>query len=66
MAESSDLVERRLPYIRRQIAVNPHAVNVGFQDRRPEGSGPANRHGMPKLPTGQHAVENWPVLATGE
>ena len=66
MVDSSDLVERRLRYIRRQIAVDPHAVNVGFQDRRPEGSGPANRHGMPKLPTGQHAVENWPVLDLGE
>ncbi len=30
-----------------------------------QGSGPANRHGMPKLPPGQHAVPNWPVLDLG-
>jgi len=30
-----------------------------------EGSGPSNRHGMPKLPVGQRHVENWPVLDLG-
>ncbi len=30
-----------------------------------EGSGPPNRHGAPKLPPGQHAVPNWPVLDLG-
>ncbi len=30
-----------------------------------QGSGPANRHGMPKLPPGQHTVPNWPVLDLG-
>jgi DMSO/TMAO reductase YedYZ molybdopterin-dependent catalytic subunit len=29
------------------------------------GTGPANRHGMPQLPTGQHSVKNWPVLDLG-
>jgi len=29
------------------------------------GSGAANRHGMPKLPPGQHEVKNWPVLDLG-
>ncbi|MDP2654142.1 MAG: sulfite oxidase-like oxidoreductase [Candidatus Omnitrophota bacterium] len=29
------------------------------------GSGPANRHGMPKLPPGQREVPNWPVLDLG-
>lgn len=29
------------------------------------GSGPANYHGMPKLPPGQHEVPNWPVLDLG-
>lgn len=30
-----------------------------------QGSGPSNRHGMPKLPPGQHEVKNWPVLDLG-
>lgn len=29
------------------------------------GSGPANSHGMPKLPQGQKAVPNWPILDLG-
>jgi DMSO/TMAO reductase YedYZ molybdopterin-dependent catalytic subunit len=31
----------------------------------PLGSGPQNRHGMPKLPVGQHEVAKWPVLDLG-
>jgi DMSO/TMAO reductase YedYZ molybdopterin-dependent catalytic subunit len=61
-----DLVERRLKYIQRQIQLDARAVNVQFAGRRPEGSGPANRHDMPKLPVGQHEVKNWPVLDLGE
>jgi DMSO/TMAO reductase YedYZ molybdopterin-dependent catalytic subunit len=34
-------------------------------DAAPQGSGPANRHGMPKLPPGQHVTEKWPVLDLG-
>ena len=30
-----------------------------------QGTGPANRHGMPKLPVGQREVPNWPVLDLG-
>jgi DMSO/TMAO reductase YedYZ molybdopterin-dependent catalytic subunit len=32
---------------------------------RPLGEGPANRHGMPKLPVGQTYAKNWPVLDLG-
>jgi len=32
---------------------------------KPLGSGPENRHGMPRLPVGQHEVKNWPVLDLG-
>ena len=64
--DKDDLVERRLKYIQRQIQLEPRAVNVQFAGRRPEGSGPANRHDMPKLPVGQHEVKNWPVLDLGE
>jgi len=62
----SDLVERRLKYIQRQIALDKGAVNVQFRGTPPEGQGPANRHGMPKLPVGQHEVKNWPILDLGE
>jgi DMSO/TMAO reductase YedYZ molybdopterin-dependent catalytic subunit len=34
-------------------------------DARPLGSGAPNRHGMPKLPPGQHVTEKWPVLDLG-
>jgi DMSO/TMAO reductase YedYZ molybdopterin-dependent catalytic subunit len=61
-----DLVERRRRYIQRQIELDKSAVDVRFAGQRPEGSGPANRHGMPRLPVGQHQVKNWPVLDLGE
>jgi DMSO/TMAO reductase YedYZ molybdopterin-dependent catalytic subunit len=63
---SADLVERRRKYIERQIALDKGAVNVRFRGVQPEGSGPSNRHGMPRLPVGQHAVPNWPVLDLGD
>jgi DMSO/TMAO reductase YedYZ molybdopterin-dependent catalytic subunit len=66
MADKPDLVERRQRYIQRQIALDTSAVNVKFATREPQGSGSANRHGMPKLPVGQHEVKNWPVLDLGE
>jgi len=34
--------------------------------KAPRGSGPPNRHGMPQLPVGQRAVNNWPVLDLGD
>jgi len=37
----------------------------GVADARPMGSGPPNRHGMPKLPPGQTETEKWPVLDLG-
>jgi DMSO/TMAO reductase YedYZ molybdopterin-dependent catalytic subunit len=61
-----DLVERRRRYIERQIELDKRAVDVQIDGRRPEGSGPPNRHGMPRLPVGQHEVKNWPVLDLGE
>ncbi len=60
------LVERRRRFIERQIRTDKSAVDVKFNDRPPKGTGPANRHGMPKLPVGQHEVKNWPVLDLGE
>ena len=66
MADTLHLVERRRRYIQRQIELNARTVNVRFQDARPEGTGPPNRHGMPQLPAGQHGVRNWPVLDLGK
>jgi DMSO/TMAO reductase YedYZ molybdopterin-dependent catalytic subunit len=66
VTEKPDLVERRLRYIQRQIELDKRAVNVKFRGMTPEGEGPANRHGMPRLPVGQHEVKNWPVLDLGE
>jgi DMSO/TMAO reductase YedYZ molybdopterin-dependent catalytic subunit len=39
---------------------------VRFTGAAPQGRGPANRHGMPRLPVGQHEVGNWPVLDLGD
>jgi DMSO/TMAO reductase YedYZ molybdopterin-dependent catalytic subunit len=66
VAEKPDLVEKRLRYIQRQIELDKSTVDVQFAGKRPQGSGPANRHGLPVLPVGQHEVKNWPVLDLGE
>jgi DMSO/TMAO reductase YedYZ molybdopterin-dependent catalytic subunit len=41
------------------------AATPAVSDARPMGSGPANRHGMPRLPVGQAETEKWPVLDLG-
>src|SRR6188768_1019549 len=61
-----NLVAKRLSYIERQRALHAERVNVVVEGRAPEGSGPINRHGMPKLPVGQRQVPNWPVLDLGD
>jgi len=66
MAEPSDIVERRRRYIQRQIELNRGDVNVRFRGQPPQGTGATNRHGMPRLPVGQHEVRNWPVLDLGD
>jgi len=44
----------------RDIAARPSVA-----DARPLGSGPPNRHGMPRLPPGQVETRKWPVLDLG-
>ena len=66
VSDKPDLVEKRLRYIQRQIALDKSAVDVQFAGKKPLGTGRANRHGMPVLPVGQHEVKNWPVLDLGE
>ena len=61
-----DLVARRQRYIERQRELAKATVNVDLRGRTPAGSGPRNRHGAPKLPVGQHEVNNWPVLDLGD
>lgn len=66
MADTPDLVARRQRYIQRQIELDRGTVDVKFEGQPPQGTGPTNRHGMPRLPVGQHEVKNWPVLDLGE
>ena len=67
MAETEQsLVAKRLKYIERQRELHKERVDVAFEGRSPEGTGARNRHGMPKLPTGQRQVPNWPVLDLGD
>ena len=66
MSDRTDLVAKRQRYIQRQLELDKGAVNVDTRSARPMGSGPANRHGMPQLPVGQHVVKNWPVLDLGD
>ena len=61
-----DLVERRQRYIDRQRQLAKESVDVDTARARVRGSGPPNRHGLPKLPVGQREVKNWPVLDLGD
>ncbi len=65
-SSASTLVERRLRYLDRQRALQREAADGAPRAGRPRGTGPANRHGMPQLPTGQRRVPNWPVLDLGD
>ena len=66
MTNRDDLVAKRMAYIERQRRLHAEAVNVDVRRATPQGTGSANRHGMPKLPVGQHDVRNWPVLDLGD
>lgn len=41
------------------------AQTPALSDDRPQGEGPPNRHGMPRLPPGQYETKKWPVLDLG-
>lgn len=58
------VVEARLALMERFKA--RMAETPGVADARPQGEGPPNRHGMPKLPVGQVETKKWPVLDLGE
>jgi DMSO/TMAO reductase YedYZ molybdopterin-dependent catalytic subunit len=56
------LVERKQAFAERQAR---RGTGV-FTGMKPAGTGPENRHGMPKLPVGQHQTKGyWPVLDLG-
>jgi DMSO/TMAO reductase YedYZ molybdopterin-dependent catalytic subunit len=55
-------IERKQAFAERQAARGRGV----FEGKEPQGVGPPNRHGMPKLPVGQHAVTKWPVLDLGD
>jgi len=66
MSTQDDLVAKRIAYIERMKRSKPGTLDVRFEGRTPDGSGPKNRHGMPQLPPGQRPVKNWPVLDLGD
>ena len=39
--------------------------SASIADPAPQGTGPANRHGMPRLPIDQVETRKWPVLDLG-
>lgn len=56
------VVDRKQAFAERQAA---RGVGV-FAGKEPRGSGPLNRHGMPKLPVRQAETKKWPVLDLGD
>jgi DMSO/TMAO reductase YedYZ molybdopterin-dependent catalytic subunit len=56
------LPERKESFARKQASQGRGL----FSGEKPRGSGPLNRHGMPKLPAGQREVDHWPVLDLGD
>ena len=64
MPDSQNLVEKRLRYIERQRQLRADRVNVVFEGKSPVGSGPTNRHGMPKLPVGRAVWKPAPDFQT--
>jgi DMSO/TMAO reductase YedYZ molybdopterin-dependent catalytic subunit len=55
------LPERKQSFARKQAGQGKGL----WAGQEPRGTGPPNRHGMPRLPVGQRQVPNWPVLDLG-
>ena len=62
-ARTQRIVEARMKLRERFLA--RMKASPGASDARPLGSGPPNRHGMPRLPVGQTETAKWPVLDLG-
>lgn len=61
--KESRVVEARLKLRERFLA--RMSQTPASSDARPQGSGPVNRHGMPRVPVGQTVTKGWPVLDLG-
>lgn len=57
------MVQARLGKMARWLQQGRDTPSVA--DAAPQGSGPLNRHGMPRLPVGQTQSKKWPVLDLG-
>ncbi|MDX2167858.1 MAG: molybdopterin-dependent oxidoreductase [Deltaproteobacteria bacterium] len=70
MSDDADQLQRRIVAARlrlRERFLDRMRQTPAMADGAPQGSGPPNRHGMPKLPVGQTATApgKWPVLDLG-
>ncbi len=70
MDDDADETQRRIVAARlrlRERFLDRMRQTPAMADGAPQGSGPLNRHGMPKLPVGQTATApgKWPVLDLG-
>jgi DMSO/TMAO reductase YedYZ molybdopterin-dependent catalytic subunit len=63
MTKLDRLVQARMELKQRFEAAMSKTPSVA--DDHPQGSGPPNRHGMPRLPVGQTESKKWPVLDLG-
>jgi DMSO/TMAO reductase YedYZ molybdopterin-dependent catalytic subunit len=66
MSDASDRIVRARLKLRARF-LDAMAASPSVADDAPQGSGPPNRHGMPKVPVGQTptAPGKWPVLDLG-
>ncbi|MEO8703609.1 MAG: molybdopterin-dependent oxidoreductase [Kofleriaceae bacterium] len=68
MADDDDNKRERIVAARLKLRDRFKAASEAspsLADPEPLGSGPRNRHGMPRLPVDQHETRKWPVLDLG-
>src|SRR5262245_37802650 len=65
MVDDPDDRRDRLVQARMKLRARFRADIHRLSDPTPMGTGPANRHGMPKLPIEQVETHKWPVLDLG-